>query len=269
MIVRLRIACSALLLLATAFSVSAHEFWINPARFQFEPGAEILAEFRNGEEFSGVQLGYFGRSSKTLVIVGPNGVTPITPRDGDRPAIEIKAPSTPGLYTLGHETTLSRLTYREWAKWQKFVKHKDLAKEAASHEARGLPRENFREGYTRHAKSLIAVGDGAGNDTNLGMETEFVALTNPYAPGFDGTMKAQLFYQGKPRANAQVEVFEEGLDQGVTISIAHTDASGVVTLKTTPGRKYQIDAVVLRVPLSDEANVAWETLWANMTFAHP
>lgn len=249
--------------------MSAHEFWIFPAQFQVKPGAEIIAEFRNGEEFTGAQLAYFGRSSEKLVIAGPNGVTPITPRDGDRPAIKINAPSTPGLYTLGHVTTSSRLTYREWAKWQKFIKHKDLVKVAASHEARGLPRENFREGYTRHAKSLIAVGDGAGKDTNLGMETEFVALTNPYVPGFDGTMKAQLFYEGKPRANAQVEVFEQMRGDGVNISIVYTDASGVVTLKTTPGRKYQIDAVVLREPRSAESKVAWETLWANMTFAHP
>lgn len=192
----------------------------------------------------------------------------LKPRDGDRPAIEFKSKAN-GLHVLAHETKMKRLTYKEWAKWQKFIKHKDLTAAAANHDARGLPRENFKEGYFRNAKALIAVGNGEGKDTRMGLSTEFVALTNPLAQGYGGTMRAQLFYEGKPRKNAQVEVFERLKGGGLNVSVIRTDNSGVVTFKTRSGSRYLIDSVLLREPRTSDKNIAWETLWASMTFAHP
>lgn len=231
-------------------------------------GQEIRADFRNGENFKGTQLAYFSRSSNGLEVVGPGGRQSLSPRDGDRPAIQTTL-AGPGLYVLAHETTLSRLTYKEWEKWQKFVAKKDLGAVAANHDARGLPRENFKEGYTRHAKALVAVGSGAGEDRRLGHQTEFIALNNPYAAGYNGAMRVQLYYDGDVRRNAQVEVFEEAPGGKVALSKLRTNSDGIATLRTKPGHRYLVNAVVLRDPRLGAKKVVWETLWASLTFKHP
>jgi len=249
-------------------SASAHEFWINPQNYQGDSGSKIIASFHNGENFDGSNLAFFDRSSTRLQVLVGNKITDLTPRNGDRPAIDID-PVGDGLIVLAHETTPSSLTYKTWEKFDKFAKHKDFKDILSKHQARGLPPENFRESYTRHAKALIAVGTGLGADRALGLETEFVARTNPYVEGYSNEMQVQLFYKGTPRADAQVEVFEKSSDGTVTVTLQRTDAQGEAVIQTKPNHSYLLDAVVLRAPEQDSDGIAWETLWAALTFATP
>lgn len=245
-----------------------HELWIAPFKYQFPAGQNIRADLRNGENLDGMQLAFFDRTSQRIEIAGPNGRQALTPRNGDRPAFDVKV-STPGLHVLAYESKLSRISYNEPKKWAKFVKHKDLGKVAAQHAARGLPEKGFREGYTRHAKALVAAGSGAGSDQEFGLETEFVALNNPYEAGYGGLMSVKLLYKGKSRADAQVEVFEQRSGERVRVFMTRTNASGIASIRTKPGYNYLLDAVVLRVPERGAKNIAWETLWAALTFKHP
>jgi uncharacterized GH25 family protein len=250
----------------------AHEFWIAPQSYQVAPGTAIAGDFKNGQNFKGNTLSFFDRSSTRFDVAFGDQITPLTPRNGDRPALQMQAPDTEGLLVVLHEKSAGTLTYREWAKFMKFVKHKDFATAEADHAAAGWPKENFRETYTRHAKALVAVGSGAGADKAYGMATEFVALTNPYAQGFDGQMSVQLLYQGAPRSDAQVEVFDRTPAGEVTVTLHRTDAQGVATVPVTAGHSYLFDGVVLRpaAGAADDPNApVWETLWAALTFAVP
>lgn len=154
----------------------------------------------------------------------------------------------------------------------KFVAHKDFKDAVKIHEARGWPQENFHETYTRHSKSLIAVGHGEGADRAFGLATEFVALDNPYLDGFGGTLEIALLFNGMPRADAQIEVYERNGEGDVTVTIQRTDAAGHAIIETKAGYEYLLDAVVLR-PASDgdipQGEPVWETLWAALTFAVP
>jgi cobalt/nickel transport protein len=260
------------LVIGTALPLSAsfaHEFWIEPERYQVAPGDPIIARFRNGEKFEGVDLPYLDRQSVRLEMVRGQDVATFTPRNGDRPVID-QPNLGPGLTVLAHETAPRTLTYRDWESFAAFAAHKDFPDIAARQDARGLPREDFKERYTRHAKALVAVGDGAGSDRALGLETEFVALDNPYAAGFDGVMEVALRYQGEPRPDAQVEVFDAAPDGSVTVTLTRTDAEGRAAVPVMPGHRYLFDAVVLRpVEPAEAGDPVWETVWAALTFAVP
>ena len=251
---------------------SAHEFWIEPPEFQVENGIAFTADLKNGELFKGTRQSYFDdRNTRFDVIMGDK-TAPITGRLGDRPAIQLPAPAQDGLMILAHEAAPSTITYKKWPKFMKFVAHKDFKEAEAIHTARGWAKEGFKEIYTRHSKSLIAVGDGAGSDRELGLETEFVALENPYAPDFDGTMDVALFYNGAPRSDAQIEVYERNNDGIVTVTIIRTNDVGRAAIPLAAGMDYMLDAVVLR-PVEGATTVedgpVWETLWASLTFAVP
>ncbi len=251
---------------------SAHEFWIEPPEFQVENDVPFTADLRNGQLYEGTRQSFFAdRNTRFEVIIGDE-IVPITGRMGDRPAIQLPAPAQDGLMILAHEAAPSTLTYKEWPKFMKFVEHKDFTEAQAIHTKRGWAKEGFKEVYTRHSKSLVAVGDGEGSDRELGLVTEFVALENPYAADFDGTMDVALFYNSAPRVDAQIEIYERDAEDTVTVTITRTDEAGRAAIPLVAGMEYMLDAVVLRPVQSAttvEAGPVWETLWASLTFAVP
>lgn len=262
---------SVIFLAASVLPTLSHEFWIEPDQYQVKRGQEFSANLKNGEEFKGVSLGWFDRRFSRFEIVEGGEARAAQGRMGDTPALTATAQQD-GLLIILHETTPSKLTYRDWDKFLKFVEHKDFQTAVSEHEARGWSKEVFRESYTRHVKTLMAVGDGTGSDRAFGLATEFVALTNPYASDFNNSMAVRVLYQGAPRTDAQVEVFEKNAAGDVTITLYRTDSKGEVQVPVTPGHAYLFDAVVLRPSAdagSEENAPVWETLWAALSFAVP
>jgi len=248
----------------------AHEFWIDPLRFQVAPGDPVVADIRVGEDFAGAAYTYFPTNFIRSELHQGATVTPNEGRMGDRPALNATADE--GLAVLVHETSDSRITYQALEKFRNFVTHKNAEWTLAAHAERGLPEEGFVEIYSRYAKSLIAVGAGAGADAEAGLEVELVARTNPYTDDTTNGVGVTLLYQGKPRADAQIEVFEKAPDDSVTVFFTRTDSAGQAQVAVKPGHRYMVDSVVLREPSTDKAEVTgavWESLWANLTFAVP
>ncbi|WP_299675220.1 DUF4198 domain-containing protein [uncultured Roseobacter sp.] len=259
-------------LVLLAQPVVGHEFWIDPDHYQVEPGAPVTARLRNGENFKGIELAWFDNRFSRFEAAFGDVVQPVTGRAGDTPALQMTAQREDGLLVVLHETEPSRLTYKVWEKFLKFAEHKDFPDAAQIHKSAGWPMEGFRESYTRHAKSLIAIGSGEGQDRAFGLTTEFVALSNPYAAGFDGTMQVRLLYDAQPRADAQVEVFDLSPAGEVIVSLFRTDGHGEVAVPVKTGHRYLFDAVVLRPSPeagSSERAPVWESLWAALTFSVP
>ena len=259
--------------LALIFSIFAapaiaHEFWIEPTAYQVNADTNLEANIVNGEEFSGGKLPYLPQRFVNFVLFSGDRSARVGGRPGDLPALQ-QAPVAEGLNIAAYQANNQTVDYENWEKFQRFVDHKDFGDILSQHEARGLPLSNFTEVYSRHAKTLIGVGDSAGADRRVGLETEIVALTNPYDGAYSGQMSLKLLYKGKLRPNAQVEVFEQSDDNRVRVFMTRTNANGVASIRTKPGHSYLVDAVVLRVPESGDTRVAWETLWAALTFKHP
>lgn len=250
---------------------SSHEVWLDPLAYKVEAGAQVAAELKNGQNFNGGSSPYNGFNFARFDRIHKGVTTAVTGRLGDRPAFKADA-LEPGLHVVVYQSKPTWLRYAEWAKFQKFADHKDFPDIEARHKARDLPREGFAESYTRFAKTLIAVGDGAGSDVATGMETEIIALTNPYTQSTDGRVKVRVLYQGAPRGHAQIELFERNQDGAVEITLHRTNDAGEAALPVKPGHSYLVDAVLLREPVPGErvmADAVWESLWASLTFAVP
>lgn len=226
-----------------------------------------MADLKNGQNLEGTTLSYFPRSFSRFDMVVGDDVIAVEGRLGDRPALNIAAPND-GLIRVVYEATPSFVTYREWDKFAAFAAHKDFPDIAARHKANGFPDAPFKERYTRHAKALIAVGNGQGQDSAVGLKTEFVALTNPYASDFDGTMRVQVLLDGAPRSDVQVEVFDRPVAGDVDVTLHRTNAQGIAAIPVTPGHVYLFDAVVL-APITGDEKAVWDTFWAALTFGVP
>jgi hypothetical protein len=267
----LTIAFALTAALSVPSQVVAHEFWIEPLAYQVGPDDMIIGELTNGQEFAGSQLAYLPQRFERFTVAAGMRQGNVENRLGARPALDIE-PLSEGLNIISYQSTLSTLTYSEWAKFLKFSEHKDFADIEAIHDGRGLPRDGFAEGYRRFSKTLVGAGNSIGSDFRVGLDIEFVALDNPYTDDLSNGLHVQLFYLGDLRGDAQVELFEKAPDGSVDITLHRTGADGIATLPVKAGFSYLVDAVVLREPspeLAAEAGIEWETLWAALTFGVP
>ena len=257
-----------LFFLLLAQPLTAHELWILPKDFTPDATVPIEADLVNGQKFEGIRLPFLPGTNKTLAIVREGKFANVLNRIGNVPAIN-QLSLGDGLNVIVYQSTQSTVSYAELAKFESFVKHKDLGDAVARHRARGLPEADFSEVYTRFSKSLVGVGNAGGSDRDFGLLTEITALANPYTDDMAGGLPVRLTYQGAPRADAQIELFDRG-PGGVAITTVRTDGSGVARLPVAAGHVYMADAVVLLEKEPQAAGGAvWESLWANLTFAVP
>ncbi|WP_372604900.1 DUF4198 domain-containing protein [Actibacterium sp.] len=254
----------------SAETALAHEFWLSPQSYQVEPGAPVLTDLRLGQDFSGAPLSYLPNRLSRFEMIQGEIVTKITGRMGDQPAMAAPAPGQ-GLAIIVHETTDNLLTYTDWSKFTAFVTHKAFPDALNRHAARGLPQIGFSETYRRYAKSLVAVGDGHGQDRDVGLETEIIALKNPYTDDLSQGLPVQVLYRGAPRVDTQLEVFQRSPSGDVVITKLQTDALGQVSVPVLPGHEYLLDAVMLLDTGNDDpkAGPVWQSLWAALTFMIP
>ncbi|SDY40166.1 protein of unknown function [Jannaschia faecimaris] len=252
-----------------ATPLQAHEFWIEPLDYTVDAGATVQATFRNGQEFAGSALSFIPNRSARFDMVVSGNRAEVPSRIGNNPAFDVED-LPEGLLTIIHETTDNTVTYSEWVKWVNFTNHKDFTFAQQGHLDRGLSEENFKESYRRFAKALVAVGDGAGSDADRGLRVEFVAQANPYTDDMSGGLPVLLMFDGAPKVDAQIEMFDKAPDGSVEITLHRTDAEGRATLPVDAGHEYLLDSVtILPMEPAVEGDPVWETLWAALTFAVP
>lgn len=260
-----------LALTLAASPVLSHEYWIEPLDYMPGGDGNLQADLVNGQHFEGTKFSFLPQRFARFDMMLGDEMQAVENRIGARPPLDM-APMGEGLHVIAYQSTVATLGYTEWEKFEAFAEHKDFPDILARHRANGFPEDEFTEAYTRFSKALIASGAGTGNDMQTGMETELVALDNPYTDDLSEGLRVQAFYQGEPRAFAQIELFDKAPDGTVTITLHRTDAMGIGTLPVTPGHSYLIDAVVLREAspeLAAETGAVWETLWAALTLAVP
>lgn len=261
----------ALIFSLFAAPVAAHEFWIEPLAYQIEADGNLEANIVNGEEFAGPKLAYLPQRFVNFVLFAGDASARVEGRPGDMPALN-QEPIAEGLNIAAYQANNATVDYAEWEKFQRFVDHKDFGDVLSLHQARGISVDGFKEVYSRHAKTLIGVGNAEGRDRRVGLETEIVALTNPYTDDLANGFQVQVYYRNDLRANTQVEVFEKAENGTVAISLHRTNDQGIAVFPVRSGYSYMVDAVVLREPsaaLAERSGAVWETLWANLTFAVP
>jgi uncharacterized GH25 family protein len=268
---RLRIYMSVACLISTpAYS---HELWLEGADYEIAINEKVVSDLKVGENFQGSTYSFFPDSFQRFDITLAGQVKPVEGRLGNRPAVDIDALGE-GLNILVYQSNNMIVTYTEFEKFASFVEHKALENALSKHEELGFPKDKFREVYSRYAKSLIGVGNAKGADKAYGLETEIVALENPYTDNLDNGFDVKVLYQGKPRKNAQVEIYEKMANSkgAAQVFTTTTNNEGIASINVKPGYVYQLDAVVIRQPakeLAEEKDAVWETLWANMTFGTP
>ncbi|MCC0036408.1 MAG: DUF4198 domain-containing protein [Hoeflea sp.] len=249
-----------------ASPVAAHEFWIEPQDFSIAADARIKADLRIGQDFKGDAFPFIPSRFGSFKLNDRLGETDVEGVTGDLPALNV-APRTEGLAIFTYVSSGDRIRFREWEKFAFYLELEGLDSIPARHDARGLPRDDISEIYTRCAKTLVAVGDASGDeDRATGMRLELVAGENPLTLTPGAEMSFTLLWEGKPLGDTQVALFRKGVDgSDATRTITRTDDAGRASF-TIPGNGTYMAAGVHMIEAPADRNADWQSYWASLTF---
>lgn len=259
----------ALMLLLGIAPAVAHEYWIEPYSYRIAAGERLQANLKVGQHFSGDAQLYLPANIQQLRITMGEQANDVKARIGDLPALD-QVIAQPGLAVISLVSNIFTLEYKESGVFERFLAYDGLEPILAQHLQRGLPLTGFKEGYQRHAKSLVQVGNGAGEDRLLGLAFEWLLETNPYRTT-DNRLQARLYWHGAPLTDTQARLFVRRAGE-LQEMVLRTDEQGRVSFSLEPGSEVMLNAVQMRQPSAQfpaPEGASWISYWASITFFLP
>lgn len=129
-------------------------------------------------------------------------------------------------------------------------------------------KQQQRERYSRYIKCLVQ-SNPLQNDTlykmRIGQNFEIILLSNPYRLKIGSTIKAQLFFKGKPLANKVVTARNRTGSEAAINQISRTDAAGVCSFVISRKGDWFLHTTHM-IPCPDPIDADWESFWASYSF---
>lgn len=269
------------LFLALVTTALAHEFWLEPPRFQLQPGETVNVRPLIGAGFQGEPWTNKAQKVLRLVRYGPaadsTDLTPVAPVAADtlRTAVQF-GPAGTHLLALSSTDSFIELTGEQFTA---YLREEGLDYPLRLRQERGQAAAPGREVYRRRAKALVQVGDAsatpAAADTayrrRLGWPLELVAEQNPYRLAAGKSLTVLVLRRGLPLRGAAVQVWQRqpgGLP--TTHFTMRANQNGRILLRLSGPGPYLVAAVDMApAPAALRTRADWQSTWASLTFGGP
>lgn len=265
---KIRTAALSLLLMGTP--LAAHDFWMQPAWFQVQPGVPLAVTFQVGH-------GKFrDRWNNNDRIVMLNDIQRGVRRDL-RPELRSGGSAdlttsfaTQGLHVLAMQSNYA-MSDLPAIRFNDYARVEGLAVILATRRRTGALNTPGRERYSRRAKSLVQVGrplpaDHALATRPIGLKLEIVPERNPYA--LDGTrmLPVHVLYNGRRLPGATVKLTDLGADER-PLAVAVTDKAGRARFRVPATGAWLLN-VVWAEPVRGDPKVDYDTIFSSLTFGY-
>jgi len=265
-------AASVLALVFGPGLARAHEFWIQPERFQLPVAMStpMTLQVGAGSERQRSQL----PPRRVLRFDAP---TPAGEIQDLRPALTLGAPdadgalsfSRPGAYVVTLLSDANAQSHLSAARFTAYAREEGLTPALEARAARGQQALDASERYSRQAKALVQVGEGGGQAAvtrPAGLTLEIVPELSPYVLPRPARLPVRVLYEGRPLAGALVKLTDLAHD-AAPLEQSRTDGEGRASF-AMPGRGAWMMDVVWTRPLVDEG-VDFETVFSSLSFGFP
>ncbi len=266
----MHIRIAALSLMMVAVPASAHDFWIQPARFEVEPGTAIAFTFQIGH---GKFRERWNNNQRILSLLDfhrgePRDLRPQL-RNGGSFDFAIGA-AAPGLHVIAMQSThatseLPAIRFNDYARTE------GLVPILAARNAAGKTNSPGRERYSRRAKALIQVGQATVANRSIatrpiGLKLEIVPDRNPYALGANRILPVHVLYNGRRLSNATLKLTNLGDDER-PVAVVVTDRAGQARFRVPATGAWQLN-VVWSEPVRNDPKVEFDTTFSSLTFGY-
>ena len=256
------------LLLTIISSLSAHEFWLNPARFIYKRTEKINIRFLVGENFEGENWQGNNERIKSLQIYY-GGVN-----DDLSPVVTEATGDSIEYFMIDEGTNLiafnsnNAFIEMEPLQFEEYLKEDGLTNALEYRKQNNETGCPGREFYQRCAKTIIQVGDV--KDQTFSYATELVVdiipFSNPYQLNNKEVFQAKVFYKRSPLVNALVKVWHR-TNHKTEKKELRTDANGEIAFRVTTKGKWMISTVKME-RLTDNPVCDWQSYWGTLTWGY-
>ena len=268
----MKIKIAALSLLLASTPLLAHDFWIQPQRFQAAVGTPFPANFLVGHAAFRQRWGLGADHIPLLAdIVGAKrrDIRGDLTTGGGRVDFVTRF-ETPGLHVLAMQSTYA-LSDLPALRFDDYAKAEGLALVIATRNRSGATKPNGRERYSRRAKALIQVGDQTAANQQLathavGLKLEIVPERNPYALDATRMLPLRVMYKGRRLPGATVKLTSLEFD-AKPLATAVTDRTGHASLRVPPVGTWLVN-VIWSEPVRGDPKVDFDTTFSSLTFGY-
>lgn len=257
----LPIAC-----LLVAAPAAAHDFWIEPARFDPPVGQALAVRLVVGEGFRGDAVPRPASRLVRFAAVDGGGERPIPGVDGLDPA-GVVVVERPGWLAIAYEGNAARLEL-DAERFERYLQEEGLDAVLRHRAANGAAGRPGRELYSRSAKALLRAGSttdaAAALPPILGLPLELVPESDPHVVAADQPFVVRLLYRGRGLSDVRV-VAMPASDPGAAQS-ARTNAEGRASFHLDRPGAWLVKAVHME-PAAVGLDADWSSWWASLTFA--
>lgn len=262
----------ALAIAMASAPLTAHDFWIQPQRFQTAVGAPFPAIFLVGHAALRQRWALDAGHVPLLVdIVGAKR------RDirGDLKAVGgaadvVTSFDSPGLHVLAMQSTYA-LSDLPALRFNDYAAAEGLALILAARRQSGTTNTNGRERYSRRAKTLVQVGVQTATNQSLatraiGLKLEIVPERNPYALDGNRMLPVRVMYKGRRLPGATVKLTSLEFD-AKPLAVAVTDRDGHASLRVPPVGDWLVN-VIWSEPIKGDPKADFDTTFSSLTFGY-
>lgn len=260
-----------LYLLAVVTAAEAHDFWLQPVRWQARPGEPVSVTLQVGH-------GPYRQRSPIPAnrILRFEAIAPDGRRIDLRKTLHVGAPAAdaaigllrPGVYSIILETDNRAESHLPAVRFNDYLKVEGLTPAIALRARTGRSDADGAENYSRHARTIVQIGpvDPRGQAQVVrpaGLALEIVPETSPLT-GSRGPLPVRVFYRGQPLAGALVKLNDLDHD-AQPIETHRSDAQGRAVF-TTPGKgSWQLNVIWTR-PQPSSSLTDFDTSFSSLSF---
>lgn len=248
-----------------SMTTQAHDFWIEPATFMPESGAQVALRLYAGEDFKGESVVYIAPGVERFWAMDARGEMKVQANSGDDPAGKLTI-REPGLTVVGYQSKGTALSFANINEFEKYLNKEGLERHRELARKKSTIKSTIAELYSRHVKSLLRVAapdNTTPADRELGLKLELIL---EQLPSNNHPARVQLKYKGKPLVDVLVVAFNKK-DPAKKFKV-RSNVDGRVVLPLTDRGVWLITAVHM-TPASIFAAHDWESCWASLSFELP
>jgi uncharacterized GH25 family protein len=251
--------------------VMAHDFWLQPMRFQVAPNEPLGGTFLIGHAALRDRWDNNDRIIMLVDVVGGKKTDLKSSLRSGGEADFVTRLTAPGLHVLGMQSNYA-FSDLPAIRFNDYAKAEGLALVVEARQSAGTVDTPGRERYSRRAKSLIQVGaQTAANQQSvtrpIGLKLEIVPDRNPYTLDASRMLPVHVLYNGRLLPNATVKLTDLGND-AKPVAIAVTDRNGRASFRV-PARGNWLLNTIWGEPIASDPRFDFDTTFSSLTFGYP
>ena len=244
--------------------LSATEFWLEPKKFHFQVGEEMMIDFMEGESFTGGLWDMKKNQVELLQWYSNSGVKDLSktvkPTKGKNVTLKFAQEGTQLVVMR------SNASFRAWQadQFNAYLEEEGLD-EIAELRKKTNSTDSAKEYYTRFAKVLVQVGERI-DDTfkkKTGLRLEIILDKNPHLIRSGDYVQCLLLFEGKPLPNTLVKVWNR-LNRTTFLQNIYTEKDGTIKFPISAKGAWMVSAVKM-IP-SEKPGAEWRSLWGSLVF---